>query len=69
MFEDLPLPLITLVYGQENRLSVLDIANILAKVTIQGGGHEFRGNNCFWFAATSYETVKAAFSATGKKSE
>ncbi|KAF7555308.1 hypothetical protein G7Z17_g2328 [Cylindrodendrum hubeiense] len=71
---DMPLPLTSLVFGRDsgdvdNRPTVLELAEILAATTVVGGGYEFYGHSCFWYAYTAYDAVKRQFgkSATEKK--
>ena len=63
---ELPLPLTSLIFYKATRPSVLKISEILNAITVVGGGYNFTGNNCFWFAATAYKVVKATFTASEK---
>lgn len=67
ILDDMPLPLTSLIFDKGKRPSVIEIAYIFATVTIKGGGYEFRGNNCFWFANLTYKVVKTLFPATEKQ--
>ena len=64
---DLPIPLTSLVFGGpwgtdvDKRPTIGQIAEILAATTLVGGGYEFYGHSCFWFAFTSYDAVKRQF--------
>jgi hypothetical protein len=64
---DLPLPLTSFIFGgktgndQEQRPTVLQIAEILAAATIVGGGYELFGHSCFWYAYTITDAVERAF--------
>ncbi|KAH0172302.1 hypothetical protein KCU67_g1786, partial [Aureobasidium melanogenum] len=65
--KDLPLPLVSFVFGGRNgddvsrRPTVLQIAEILAAATIVGGGYELFGHSCFWYAYTVTDAVERAF--------
>ncbi|KAH6949054.1 hypothetical protein BKA56DRAFT_597542 [Ilyonectria sp. MPI-CAGE-AT-0026] len=72
---DMPLPLTSLVFGGPSgddvskRPTVLELAEILAATTLVGGGYEFYGHSCFWYAYTAYDAAKRQFGewATEKK--
>lgn len=67
ILNDLPLPLTSLIFDKGRRPSVLEIAWIFSHVTEKGGGYKFRGNNCFWFANLTYNTVRSLYVATEKQ--
>ena len=64
---ELPLPLTTLIFDRGSRPGIVRISEVLREISRVGGGYNLLGNNCFWFAATTYRTVKAMFLGTEKK--
>ena len=72
-YPDLPLPISSLTFGgkgggitERRKPSVIEIAKVLSDVSDKGGAYNLKGNNCFWFAFTSFAVVQACFTGDAK---
>lgn len=63
----LPLPLTSLAFDDKTKQpSLIDVAKIIASVSVVGGKYQFYDRNCFWFAFTAFDTMRLAFPGTLK---
>ncbi|KAG9965953.1 hypothetical protein KCU61_g1520, partial [Aureobasidium melanogenum] len=58
---DMPMPLMSLTFMPESRPCVVELAEILKNITLQGPKYGFFTKNCWWYAKLVFETAKACF--------
>lgn len=63
---DMPLPLKSLVFNNNNRPSVVALAQVLATVTARASDYSF-SRICFWYARSVFETAKAEWGGEVKE--
>lgn len=64
--KDMPLPLESLVFNDNNRPSVVGLARLLAAVTARAPDYSFF-RMCFWYAQSVFETAKARWGGEVKE--
>lgn len=65
--DELPLPLTSVAFEDKAKQpSLLQVATVINSVSVVGGKYNFYDKNCFWFAFTTFDTVRLAFSGTLK---
>lgn len=67
-WDELPLPLTSIAFdNQATQPSLIDVAKILYSVSVVGGKYQFYDKNCFWYAYTTFDAVKLAFTGKAKQ--
>lgn len=65
--DELPLPLTSVAFDDKAKQpSLFEVATVINSVSVVGGKYNFYDKNCFWFAFTTFDTVRLAFSGTLK---